>query len=66
MKSTWTGIAEWNTDGFTESEEVDVEAESHIEARELIIHELTEGYQDGWHLRSVSRRSGGITVQSWK
>lgn len=66
MKSTWTGIAEWNTDGFIESEEIDVEAESHAEARELITRELTRDYQDGWHLRSVSQRRGGVTVQSWK
>jgi hypothetical protein len=66
MKSTWTGLAVWNTDGFEEAEEVDVQAENHREAKELITRELTEGYQGGWTLKSIVKRTGGVSVQTWK
>jgi hypothetical protein len=66
MKSTWTGLAVWSNDGFEEAEEIDVEASFREEAEELITRELEDGYQEGWTLKSVVRRTGGVSVQTWK
>jgi len=66
MKSTWTGLAVCSNDVFEEAEGIDVEASFREEAEELITRELEDGYQEGWTLKSVVRRTGGVSVQTWK